>query len=151
MGIATITSIYTTAERLQIQIIRILYGCIFTRGTFSVGYADAHPRLNPVGILPPGSRPSDVHSSDDIITFVAAISSRLFWRHYRGRCGGIIMVVAMTCEACEAETQARLIARGKRSATPGIHHPPPSGIRIGCELHNILGTILRPYNICVGG
>ena len=32
-------------------------------------------------------------------------------------------VAAMTCEACEAETQARLIARGKRSATPGIHHP----------------------------
>ena len=25
----------------------------------SVGYAIAHPRLNPVGILPPGSRPSD--------------------------------------------------------------------------------------------
>ena len=67
----------------------------------SVGYAIAHPRLNPVGILPPGSRPSDVHSDD-----------------------GFIMVVdAMTCEACEAETQARLIARGKRSATPGIRHP----------------------------
>ena len=26
----------------------------------SVGYAIAHPRLNTVGILPPGSRPSDV-------------------------------------------------------------------------------------------
>ena len=32
-------------------------------------------------------------------------------------------VAAMTCEACEAETQTRLIARGKRSATPGIRHP----------------------------
>ena len=29
----------------------------------------------------------------------------------------------MTCEACEAETQARHIARGKRSATPGFRHP----------------------------
>ena len=43
-------------------------------------------------------------------------------------------VDAMTCEACEAETQARHIARGKRSATPGIHHPHQPGIRIGCEL-----------------
>ena len=38
--------------------------------------------------------------------------------------GGVVgKVDAMTCEACEAETQARLIARGKRSATPGCHHP----------------------------
>ena len=85
----------------------------------SVGYAIAHPRLNPVGILPPGSRPSDVHSNDGII------------------------VVAMACEACEAETQARLIARGKRSATPGCRHTHQPGIRIGCELHNIIGTIQR--------
>ena len=70
----------------------------------SVGYAIAHPRLNPVGRMPPGARPSDVHSDD-----------------------GFIMVMdAMTCEACEAETQARLVARGKRSATPGYHHPPPT-------------------------
>ena len=104
-----------------------------------MGYAIAHPRLNPVGILPPGSRPSDVHSGDDIITFVlvalswsmAALLRWIRW-HYA-------FVVAMTCEACEAETQARLIARGKRSATPGCHHPPPSCIRIGCELHIILG------------
>ena len=48
-------------------------------------------------------------------------------RHYRARCGGFITDVdAMTCEACEAETQARHIARGKRSATPGCHHPPPT-------------------------
>ena len=88
---------------------------LFLRGIVSVGYAIAHPRLNPVDILPTGLRPSDVHSDD-----------------------GIIMVVdGMTCEACEAETQARHIARGKRSATPGCYHPPPSGIRIGCELHNI--------------
>ena len=100
-----------------------------------MGYAIAHPRLNPVDILPTGLRPSDVHSDD-----------------------GIIMVVdGMTCEACEAETQARHIARGKRSATPGCHHPPPTGIRIGCELHNILGSILRVYGriqyahmVCVG-
>ena len=41
-------------------------------------------------------------------------------------CRGVLHtpnVAAMTCEACEAETQARLIARGKRSATPGIRHP----------------------------
>ena len=67
-----------------------------------MGYAIAHPRLNPVGILPPGSRPSDVHFNVGIIA----------------------VVDAMTCEACEAETQARHIARGKRSATPGYHHPP---------------------------
>ena len=86
-----------------------------------MGYAIAHPRLNPVGILPPGARPSDVHSDD----------------------GSIMVVDAMTCEACEAETQARLIARGKRSAprVAIIHHQP--GIRIGCELHIILGTIQR--------
>ena len=67
--------------------------------------------------------------------------------HYRVRLGDIITVVAMTCEACEAEPQARRIARGKRSATPGCHHPPPSCIRIGCELHKIPGTILRPYGM----
>ena len=32
-------------------------------GVVSVGYADAHPRLNPVGILPPGSRPSDAYQT----------------------------------------------------------------------------------------
>ena len=89
-----------------------------------MGYAIAHPRLNPVGILPPGSHPSDVHFYDGII----AVDVRF-----------IAFVDAMTCEACEAETQARHIARGKRSATPGCHHPPPSGIRIGCELHIIHG------------
>ena len=47
-----------------------------------------------------------------------------------------MMLDAKTCEACEAETQARLIARGKRSATPGIHHPPPSCVRRGRELHH---------------
>ena len=71
-------------------------GCIV-----SVGYAIALQRLNPVGILPPGSRPSDVHF--DIGIYAA--------------------VDAMACEACEAETQARHVARGKRSATPGIRHP----------------------------
>ena len=92
---------YTTAERLQIQIIRILYGCNVVGGVVSVGYAIAHPRLNPVGILPPGSRPSDV-------SFNVGINAA---------------VVTMACEACEAETQARHLARGKRSATPGIRHP----------------------------
>ena len=90
-----------------------------------MGYANAHPRLNPVGILPPGSRPSDVHSGAGIIAFIfggfitfmdAMTVLRPFWWHYA-------VVDAMTCEACEAETQARLIARGKRSATLGIHHP----------------------------
>ena len=52
-----------------------------------------------------------------------------------------MVVDAMTCEACEAETQARLIARGKRSATPGCRHPHHLGIRIGCELHIINGHI----------
>ena len=88
----------------RVVVIRVLYGRFFVGYIVSVGYAIAHPRLNPVGILPPGSRPSDVHSDD-----------------------GFIMVVdAMTCEACEAETQARHIARGKRSATPGYRHPPPT-------------------------
>ena len=50
-------------------------------GIVSVGYAIAYPRLNPVGILPPGSRPSDVHFDDDIITIADA----------------------MACEACESE------------------------------------------------
>ena len=36
----------------------------FGGGVVSVGYAIAHPRLNPVGILPPGSRPSDVHFAE---------------------------------------------------------------------------------------
>ena len=86
------------------RVIRVLCGRYFGGGIVSVGYAIAHPRLNPVGILPPGSRPSDVHSDD-----------------------GFIMVMdAMTCEACEAETQARHIARGKRSATPGYRHHPPT-------------------------
>ena len=84
-----------------VDVIRVLCGRIFGGDIVSVGYAIAHPRLNPVGILPPGSRPSDVHFDD-----------------------GFIMVVdAMTCEACEAETQARHLARGKRSTTPGCHHP----------------------------
>ena len=38
MGIAAVTLIYTTAERLQIQIIRILYGC-------GVGGYDGNPGL----------------------------------------------------------------------------------------------------------
>ena len=114
-----------------------------------MGYAIAHPRLNPVGILPPGSRPSDVHSDDGYREPVGAYVIRPYRRNaFRGVVG---QVDAMTCEACEAETQARLIARGKRSATPGCHHPLHSGIRIGCELHNIPGTIMRPYNICIGG
>ena len=32
--------------------------------------------------------------------------------------------------------KARHLARGKRSATPGIHHPPPSCVRRGRELHH---------------
>ncbi len=55
----------------------------------------------------------------------------------------IAVMDAMTCEACEAETQARHIARGKQSATPGYHHPHQPGVRIGRELHIILGTIQR--------
>ena len=86
-----------------------------------MGYAIAHPRLNPVGILPPGSRPSDVHSDDGYREPVGAYVIRPYRRNaFRGVVG---QVDAMTCEACEAETQARLIARGKRSATPGIRHP----------------------------
>ena len=74
---------YARYHRAAVEIIRVLCGRFFLWGDIvSVGYAIAHPRLNPVGILPPGSRPSDVHSDD-----------------------GFIMVVdAMTCEACEAET-----------------------------------------------
>ena len=74
----------------QVDVIRVLYGRYFGGGVVSVGYAIAHPRLNPVGILPPGSRPSDVHSNDDIIAVVLAA---LLWmmlsgslrRHYHGR------------------------------------------------------------------
>ena len=50
-------------------VIRVLCGRFFVGGIVSVGYAIAHPRLNPVGILPPGSRPSDVHFDGDIIVF----------------------------------------------------------------------------------
>ena len=53
---------------------------LFWGGVVSVGYAIAHPRLNPVGILPPGSRPSDVHFNDDIIAFDAMSLSRSLWR-----------------------------------------------------------------------
>ena len=95
----------------RVDVIRVLYGRYFGGDIVSVGYAIAHPRLNPVGILPPGSRPSDVHFHDGIIAVNVKALSRL---------------AAMTCEACEAETQARLIARGKRSVTPGCHHPPPT-------------------------
>ena len=35
--------------------------------------------------------------------------------------------------------KSRHLARGKRSATPGIHHPPPSCVRRGRELHIIPG------------
>ena len=52
----------------RVDVIRVLCGRFFGVGDIvSVGYAIAHPRLNPVGILPPGSRPSDVHFNDDII------------------------------------------------------------------------------------
>ena len=97
-----------------------------------MGYANAHPRLNPVGILPPGSRPSDVHPDDGIIVGrvlpVGAHRIRPNPSH-RYREDAYNDVVAMTCEACDAETQARHIARGKRSATPGIRHPhPPASV-----------------------
>ena len=45
----------------QVVVIRVLCGRYFGGDIVSVGYAIANPRLNPVGILPPGSRPSDVH------------------------------------------------------------------------------------------
>ena len=102
----------------------ILCGCIFYRVTLSVGYAIAHPRLNPVGFC---LRGHVLRTS-----MPTAALSLLMWRHYRGCC-------AMTCEACEAETQARHIARGKRSTTPGYHHPHQPGVRIGRELHIIPG------------
>ena len=55
----------------QVDVIRVLCGRYFRRGNIvSVGYAIAHPRLNPVGILPSGSRPSDVLFGDGIIVFV---------------------------------------------------------------------------------
>ena len=44
----------------RVDVIRVLCGRFFVGYIVSVGYAIAHPRLNPVGILPPGSRPSDV-------------------------------------------------------------------------------------------
>ena len=88
-------------------VIRVLYGRFLGGGVVSVGYAIAHPRLNPVGILPPGSRPSDVHSDTAMVVVDVDAMTVLV------RCGGIgVYVDAMTCEACEAETQARHIARG---------------------------------------
>ena len=56
----------------RVVIIRVLCGRFFVGGIVSVGYAVAHPRLNPVGILPPGSRPSDAHFDGDIIAFDVA-------------------------------------------------------------------------------
>ena len=57
----------TTAVK-RWNVIRVLCGRFFGDDIVSVGYAIAHPRLNPVDILPPGSRPSDVNSHDGIIT-----------------------------------------------------------------------------------
>ena len=76
----------------QVVIIRVLYERFFGGDIVSVGYAIAHPRLNPVGILPPGSLPSDVHSHDNIIVVVLSVLSCSWMRHYRGRCGDIITV-----------------------------------------------------------
>ena len=59
----------------RVFIIRVLCGRFFGDDIVSVGYAIAHPRLNPVGILPPGSRPSDVHSNDNIIVLVLSVLS----------------------------------------------------------------------------
>ena len=74
----------------RVVIIRVLCGRYFRGCIVSVGYAVAHPRLNPVGILPPGSRPSDVHSHDGIIA----------------------VMDAMTCEACEAEPKGEAYSPG---------------------------------------
>ena len=64
----------------RVDVIRVLYGRYFGGDIVSVGYAIAHPRLNPVGILPPGSRPSDAHSDDSIIAVVLEALSRLWMR-----------------------------------------------------------------------
>ena len=76
----------------RVDVIRVLYGRYFGGDIVSVGYAIAHPRLNPVGILPPGSRPSDVHSHDNIIVVVLSVLSCSWMRHFRGRCGDIITI-----------------------------------------------------------
>ena len=50
-----------TAVVWRVITIRVLCGRYFGGWrSWSVGYAIAHPRLNPVCIQPPGSRPSDV-------------------------------------------------------------------------------------------
>ena len=69
----------TTAVK-RWNVIRVLCGRLFGDDIVSVGYAIAHPRLNPVGILPPGSRPSDVHPDDSIIAVVLEALLRLWMR-----------------------------------------------------------------------
>ena len=71
---------YARHHRAAVEKIRILCGCNVVGGVVSVGYADAHPRLNPVGILPPGSRPSDVHFNDGIIAPAVEVLSRMWMR-----------------------------------------------------------------------
>ena len=63
-----------------------------------MGYAIAHPRLNLLGILPLGSRPSDVHSHDGII--MGRVSPVGAYRirpaspqGYHGVAGGIVIRV----------------------------------------------------------
>ena len=81
----------------RVVVIRVLYGRYFGGGHCIRGLRYRSPTAK-----------SRRHSASGVTSF-----GRPF-RH------DIIMVNAMTCEACEAETQARHIAQGKRSATPGV-------------------------------
>ena len=93
----------------QVVVIRVLYGRFFGGWRCIRGLRYRSPTAK---------------SRRDSASGVTSFGRPFQRRHYRARCGGFITDEdAMTCEACEAETQARHIARGKQSATPGIHHP----------------------------
>ena len=92
---STILHLYYMHHPAILSAFGLLCGCnsrplrtLFLGGYIvSVGYAVAHPRLNTVGILPSGSRPSDVHFHDGIIAVDVKELSRSFRWHYRShRC-----------------------------------------------------------------
>ena len=64
-----------------------------------------HPRLNPVGILPPGSRPSDAQSTPLRILMPGVCDTPL-----QGNLPHLSVV--RTCEACEAEPRGEAFSPG---------------------------------------
>ena len=97
--------------------IRILCGCIFNGERF------------PWVTLRSPTAKSHRHSASGVASFgrlsVAYCIRPIGWRGH--------------AKHVMPRRKSRHLARGKRSATPGIHHPPPSCVRRGRELHIIPG------------